>query len=56
MKKSLTIVEDLTCLWPGASICGEGPLWVPDQQELYWVDIDGCMAHSYKLEDGSVRS
>ncbi|HEO72457.1 MAG TPA: SMP-30/gluconolactonase/LRE family protein [Candidatus Hydrogenedentes bacterium] len=25
-------------------ICGEGPLWHPDEKRLYWVDIDpGCL-------------
>ncbi len=56
MSKKLTIVEDLKCLWQGASVCGEGPLWVPEQHSLYWVDIDGCKAHRYRMEDGSVNS
>ncbi len=56
MSGQLGVVEDLSCLWPGHSQCGEGPLWIPDQQALYWVDIDGCKAHRYRLKDAAVDS
>ena len=36
--------------------CGEGPLWIPEEQGLYWVDIDGCKAHRFQLENGEVKS
>ncbi len=51
-----SIVEDLNCIWRGHSICGEGPLWIPEEQALYWVDIDGCKAHQFQLENGEVKS
>ena len=56
MNQKLNIVEDLNCIWTGHSICGEGPLWIPEEQALYWVDIDGCKAHCFQLEDGEVKS
>ena len=56
MNQKLSIVEDLNCIWTGHSICGEGPLWIPEEQALYWVDIDGCKAHRFKLEGGEVKS
>lgn len=31
---------------------GEGPLWHPQQQLLYWVDIEGECFHRYSLETG----
>ena len=56
MYQKLSIVEDLNCIWRGHSICGEGPLWIPEEQALYWVDIDGCKAHRFQLEKGEVKS
>ena len=56
MKQKLSVVENLNCIWPGHSICGEGPLWIPEEQSLYWVDIDGCKAHRYQFKDESVQS
>ena len=56
MYQKLGIVEDLNCIWRGHSICGEGPLWIPEEQALYWVDIDGCKAHRFQLENGEVKS
>ena len=56
MYQKLSIVEDLNCIWRGHSICGEGPLWIPEEQGLYWVDIDGCKAHRFQLENGEVKS
>ena len=35
---------------------GEGPIWLPDTGELYWVDILGDRVHSYRLSDGRVNS
>ena len=56
MYQKLSIVEDLNCIWRGHSICGEGPLWIPEEQGLYWVDIDGCKAHRFQLEKSEVKS
>ena len=56
MNQKLSIIEDLNCIWKGHSICGEGPLWIPEEQALYWVDIDGCKAHRFQMEDGEVKS
>ena len=56
MYQKLSIVEDLNCIWRGHSICGEWPLWIPEEQGLYWVDIDGCKAHRFQLENGEVKS
>jgi sugar lactone lactonase YvrE len=30
-----------------ADIVGEGPVWVPEESCLYWVDIGGCRLHRY---------
>ena len=33
MIQKLSIVEDLNCIWTGHSICGEGPLWIPEETD-----------------------
>lgn len=35
-----------TCLWPLAAELGEGPLWLPEQQRLYFVDLVGNTLHA----------
>ena len=50
----LAVGKNLQCLWAGNAICGEGPYWDVGQQVLYWVDIDGCKAHRYRFQNGSV--
>ncbi|KUO85259.1 MAG: hypothetical protein AT709_06400 [Caldivirga sp. MG_3] len=36
------------------SVLGEGPIWLPESNTLYWVDILGDRVHSYRLIDGHV--
>ncbi|MCP4342165.1 MAG: SMP-30/gluconolactonase/LRE family protein, partial [Desulfobulbaceae bacterium] len=26
---------------------GESPIWMPDEQALYWIDIEGCKVFKY---------
>ncbi|CAL4866856.1 6-deoxy-6-sulfogluconolactonase [Asticcacaulis sp. MM231] len=40
---------------PGA-ILGEGPLWSPRDNTLYWVDIRGKKLHALRLADNSAQS
>ena len=54
MTRTIEIANELKCLWADGSICGVGPCWDEPQQSLYWVDIDGCRAHRYRLNDGVV--
>ena len=56
MKASSVLESDVVCIWSGAAVCGEGPLWVPEQSVLYWVDIDGCQAHGYNTENQQVKT
>jgi sugar lactone lactonase YvrE len=34
-----SILETPRCIWPAAATLGEGTLWSPREQALYWVDI-----------------
>lgn len=41
-----------TCLWPLAAELGEGPLWLPEQQRLYFVDLVGNTLHALAADGG----
>lgn len=40
--------DDITALPVAPSLLGESPLWHPDEQALYWVDIPGHRLHRYE--------
>ena len=56
MNSPSVLASDVVCIWSGAAVCGEGPLWVPEQSVLYWVDIDGCQAHGYHTTNQRVKT
>jgi len=39
--------EDIQCAVPAGDICGEGAVWHPDQQALYWADINRFLLHRF---------
>jgi sugar lactone lactonase YvrE len=44
------------CVAPSGDRCGEGPLWHPEEQALYWTDINRFLAHRWNAADGSVKT
>ena len=42
-------------LLPAQATLGEGSLWNIETQQLYWVDIDGCVLHIYDPLTGADR-
>lgn len=41
------------CLWAAGATLGEGTLWSPSEQALYWVDILGCTLYRYTPASGA---
>ena len=41
-----------TCVVDAKNKCGEGPLWHPDQQAIYWTDINGFTVQRFRPSDG----
>ncbi|TWI70197.1 sugar lactone lactonase YvrE [Pseudoduganella lurida] len=41
------------CLWPLAAELGEGPVWIPEQNRLYFVNLTGRTLHA--LDAGGTR-
>jgi sugar lactone lactonase YvrE len=41
-------MSDLEHLLPVQNEVGESPVWIPDQQALYWIDIEGNLIFRYR--------
>ncbi len=46
---------DAVCVWPAKALLGEGPVWSPSENAVYFTDIKGLAIHRYGL-GGDVRS
>jgi sugar lactone lactonase YvrE len=46
-------MTEITALPVAPSLLGESPLWHPDEQLLYWVDIPGLQLNRYDPQTGS---
>lgn len=44
---------EVACVWPARAVLGEGPLWSPAGQVLWWVDIKGRALCRYRPADGA---
>lgn len=44
------------CVWPLAAELGEGPVWVPRDGALWFVDIKGHRVHRYDPASGATKS
>ncbi|MGC1172330.1 SMP-30/gluconolactonase/LRE family protein [Polaromonas sp.] len=44
---STPVLGTVECVHPAGARLGEGVLWSPREQALYWVDILGCRLHRY---------
>lgn len=47
------MIDDVCCVVPVGDICGEGAVWHPNHNSLYWTDINRFLVHRY---DPSSRS
>lgn len=48
-------MPDVTCVVAADALLGECPLWVADENVLFWIDIDGRTLHRH-APDGADRS
>lgn len=48
-------ITDVDCLVKCDNVIGEGPVWRPEEQALYWVDCPGRKLQRYDLATKSVK-
>jgi sugar lactone lactonase YvrE len=44
------------CVWDAGATLGEGPVWIPEERALYWVDIKAPAVHRFDPSTGGRRS
>lgn len=49
-------MSDAKVIWPVGAILGEGPVWAPAENAVYFVDIKKPALHRYSLADGARKS
>jgi sugar lactone lactonase YvrE len=42
----------IDCIWPAEAELGEAPIWCPEEEALYWVDITGKAVHRLDPKSG----
>jgi len=50
------IAADPVCVAPTGDVCGEGAVWYPSQEAVYWTDINRFLVHRFKPADRTVRT
>ena len=52
----MNAVSGVECIWDAKAQLGEGPLWVADEEALYWLDVLGHGVHRLHVESGERTS
>lgn len=52
----MTDTTHVRCVWPGPAILGEGPVWMPEENALYFVDIKAPCVHRYDAASGETAT
>lgn len=49
-------MSPVSCVVDARNLCGEGPLWHPAEQALYWTDINGFTVQRFRPADGDLQT
>ncbi len=47
------MTNELRCVLPAGDICGEGAVWCPEHDALYWTDISRFLVHRFDAASGA---
>jgi len=47
------MTNEIRCVVPAGDICGEGAVWHPEQNALYWTDINRFLVHRFDPASGA---
>lgn len=50
------MMDRLECVAPVGDQCGEAATWVPEEQALYWTDVNRFLVHRMRLESRAVET
>ena len=50
------MTDKIRCVVPAGDICGEGAVWHPEQNALYWTDINRFLVHRFDTASESTRT
>ncbi len=56
MAPSSVSLGEVKCIAPTGDRCGEGVVWHPDHEAVYWTDINRFLIHRYTPRDGCVKT
>lgn len=51
-----SVHPEMVCVVPSGDICGEGAVWHPEAQRLYWTDINRFLVHCYHPLSGTTQT
>lgn len=53
----MAVIENhVKCVALPGDICGEGPVWHPEESALYWTDINRFLVHRYTPANGATHT
>jgi sugar lactone lactonase YvrE len=50
------MLDEVRCVVPAGDICGEGAIWHPRQNALYWTDINRFLVHRFDASSQSTNT
>jgi sugar lactone lactonase YvrE len=50
------MADEIRCAVPAGDICGEGAVWHPEQNVLYWNDINRFLLHRYHVDNQATQT
>lgn len=48
--------RSIRCVTSTGDFCGEGAVWHPQEDAIFWVDINGFLLHRYDVKTGNVQT